>query len=311
MSLDKESTELFSSTASGPPLQELSPAAARQFELTGPRGISPEVASSRDQEIPSADGTALTVRIITPGPSSLGVIVFFHGGGWVLGSLEEYEPLCRELANRSGCSVVMVDYRLAPESQFPAAVDDSWCATRWVSENLAIIAEPDSAIYIAGDSAGGNLAAVIAQRAAMTGEVTIARQILIYPITDSDLNRPSYLAPENQRLLTRELMKWFWAHYAPEDWQRRDVRSVPLHGALFQLDPIPHLSPAIVVSCTYDVLIDEIDAYVSKLQAAGIPVTRRHYEDQMHGFITLVNVLPGAIDAVEFIADYLRSGEGK
>ena len=304
MPLDAATTELLAELArsTDPPLTELTPAQGRSLEMAELPGVAPQVASSDDVTIEGPNGDDLTVRILTPIEQGRGVIVYLHGGGWVLGSVNEYDAVCRELANRSGCTVVVVDYRLAPESPFPAAVEDCWTALKWVSDNLPRLAPVDSPIFVAGDSAGGNLAAVMAQLAAQTGEVALAAQVLIYPMIDTDLNTASHLDPENQCLLTRDIIEWFWDHYAPEPEQRADPRSRPLLGTLSS-----ELAPAIVLSCRYDVLLDEVNAYADRLEEAGVPVVRHHFDDQMHGFFTLVGVLPGALNAVRFIAEQLRT----
>jgi acetyl esterase len=304
MPLDPESKAFISRIADDAPLHAMSPVAAREAELQAQWGRTSVTSSRRDIRIPGDAGELIRLTIFEPAAKNRDVLIYFHGGGWVLGSPGEYEPLMRELADRTGNTVVYVDYRLAPENVFPAALDDCWTATTWVRDNLDRLTDAGGRILVAGDSAGGNLAAVVAQRAAETRGLEIARQILVYPITDSDTSRPSYLAAENQLLLTRELMDWFWDHYAPDPAQRDDPRLAPLRG-----EPARGLAPALVVSCAFDVLRDEIDEYVRLLRDAGVPVVHRHYEDQMHGFFTLVNVLPGALRAVDYIAGELSRGD--
>ena len=157
-----------------------------------------------------------------PPQGARGVIVYLHGGGWVIGAIDEFDTLARKLAERTSCAVVLVDYRLAPEHRYPTAVDDCYAALEWTAAHLADIAGRDDVpLIVAGDSAGGNLAAVMALRARDRDGPKIALQVLIYPVTDADFDRPSYVDPENQLLLTRDAMVWFWDHYVPDAAQPR------------------------------------------------------------------------------------------
>jgi acetyl esterase len=304
MSLDVETRKLLDelSASTRSPLHELTPAEFRGLDLAELPGVAPEVRSSKEITIDGVDGHELTIRILTPADQQDGVIVFLHGGGWVLGSLNEYDAFCRELANRSGLAVAVVAYRLAPEDPFPAAAEDSWAALKWVSKNLETITVAGAPIVVAGDSAGGNLAAVTAQRAASTGEIDLVSQVLIYPMIDSNLTTASHRNPENQCLLTTEIVAWFWDHYVPDSADRTDPRVAPLHGELTS-----NLAPLIVLSCRYDVLLDEINEYADRLEQEGVEVVRRHYVDQMHGFITLIGVLPRAVESAQYIADQLQT----
>src|SRR4051794_16541094 len=200
--------------ASGlPPLHALSPsdaraAGARLAELYG-RG--PEPARSEDIAI----GHALRVRLLVPGERPRGAIVYYHGGGWVTGGLDEFDTLGRRLAARTGCAVVLVDYRLAPEHRHPAAADDARAAVRWAAARVGGIAGGRVPLLVAGDSAGGTLAAIVAQRSRDAG-IELALQVLVYPVTDCDLDRPSYHDPRNQLIVGRDAMAWYWSHYAPD-----------------------------------------------------------------------------------------------
>src|SRR4051812_25257911 len=166
-------------------------------------GPAPQMGRVEDTTVGAADGHQIPVRIVVPQQRSRGVILYLHGGGWVIGAIDEFDTLARKLAERTSCAIVLVDYRLAPEHRYPAAVEDCWAALEWTAANLGDIAgDPDVPLIVAGDSAGGNLSAVMALRARDRGGPALALQVLVYPVTDADLDRPSYVDPDNQLLLT-------------------------------------------------------------------------------------------------------------
>ena len=227
------------------------------------------MARADDLTVTAADGPEIPIRVLVPQQGARGVIVYLHGGGWVIGTIDEYDTLARKLAERTSCAVVLVDYRLAPEHRYPTAVDDCDAALTWIGEHLADIAGRDDVpLIVAGDSAGGNLAAVMAQRARDRGGPEIALQVLIYPVTDADFDRPSYADPDNQLLLTREAMVWFWDHYVPNAAHRHEADASPLRAAT-----LAGLPPAVVLTAEHDVLRDEGEAYAERLPEAGVPST--------------------------------------
>ena len=197
-------------------MHERTPADARAYraELAALNGPAPSMARSEDHTIERSDGS-FQVRVLVPVEPPAGVVVYYHGGGWVVGSIDESETLGRKLAERTSCAVVLVDYRLAPEHPYPVAVDDSYAALEWTAEHMQEIAGREVPLFVAGDSAGGNLSAVMALRARDRNGPQIAMQVLIYPVTDANFDRPSYTDPENQLLLTRDSMIWFFDHYIP------------------------------------------------------------------------------------------------
>jgi acetyl esterase len=271
----------------GRPLHELSPGearAARKF-LRALTGKGPEMARAEEVTIGEFQS-----RLFVPHGASRGMLVWFHGGGWVLGSLDESDTLGRMLAQELSMSVLVAGYRLAPEHRFPTAVDDAWAAVEWASSH----AQGD--LLVGGDSAGGNLSAVMALRARDRGGPRIALQILVYPVVDARLDRPSYLDKENALALTREGMSWFWNHYAPDASQRSLPEASPLRAADFS-----RLPPAVVLTAEHDVLRDEGEEYAQKLVAAGVPVAFKRFEHQVHTFFTLVNVLPASADGLRFV----------
>ena len=291
MTLDFATVELLQQLAQmgGKPLHESIVAEARAFaaSLAAQAGPAPPMVRVEEHRL-AVEGGFATLRILTPLERPAGVIVYYHGGGWVLGSIEETDTVARKLAERTSCAVVLVGYRLAPERRYPTAVDDAWAALAWVGERLDGIAGPRAPLFVAGDSAGGNLAAVMALRARDRGGPSIAAQILIYPVTDCDFERPSYTDPENQLLLTREAMVWFWDHYAPDVARRSEADASPLRAA-----DLSGLPPAVVMTAEYDVLRDEGEAYAERLREAGVAVDFLRHEGQTHGFFTLL-ALPGS-----------------
>jgi acetyl esterase len=228
--------------------------------------------------------------------------VYYHGGGWVIGDLETHDVLCRQLASLAGCAVVAVDYRLAPEHRFPAAVEDCRAAARWVRDNAAALAVDPARLAVGGDSAGGNLAAVVALDARDRGDPAIAFQLLIYPATDQTWSFPSYQANGQGYLLTQDSMRYYRNHYLPQRADDQDWRASPL----FHPDHA-RLPPALVLTAGYDPLVDEGRAYAQKLLAAGSRCTYVCFDHQLHGFITMGKVLEEANAAVRLCAAELRA----
>ena len=291
MALDSATARFLEQLAEsdGKPLHECTPDEARAFgsklaELAGP---APAMQSVEERTIDGPEGQA-RLRILVPIQNPRGVLVYYHGGGWVLGSIDEYDTVARKLAERTSCAVVLVEYRLAPEHRYPAAVDDSYAALNWVEKHLSDIEGEEVPLIVAGDGAGGNLAAVTAIRARDHSGPPIALQVLIYPVTDADLDRPSYTDPENDLLLTRDGMIWFWDHYLPESSRRTEPDASPLHT-----ENLSGLPPAVILTADHDVLRDEGEAYAARLQEANVPTDLQRYAGQMHGFFTLL-MLPGS-----------------
>jgi acetyl esterase len=286
------------------PLNELTPVEARGFmamlrDLYGP---GPEVERTYDVELAAGDGSSssFTARVLIPAGDIQALVVYYHGGGWVIGNIDEYDNLARTLANALHAAVINVDYRLAPEHRYPAAADDAWTALQWAHGQAAEIAGGLVPLVVMGDSAGGNLSAVVAHKAREAGGPELAAQVLIYPVTDADLDNGSYSDPANQLMLTREGMIWFWDHYAPDLASRANPDASPLRATDFA-----GLPPAIVLTAEHDVLREEGETYAERLRAAGVPVVHRRFSGQMHGFFPMVNVLPGSADAIAYITEHL------
>jgi acetyl esterase len=305
MALDAASTYFITELGKrgGKPLQELKPAEAR---AGGPMmaamfGAGPDLLRVDNTTLETPDGSSFRVRTLIPREEPAGVLVYFHGGGWVVGSIDEYEAAGRTIAASTGWAVVLVDYRKAPEYPYPAATDDAWQALGWAEQNLVAIAGRRVRLVVGGDSAGGNLAAVVSRRARDEAGPSIAAQVLVYPITNDDFDSPTYRDPANQLMLNRDLMIWFWNHYAEES-VREDQDVSPLKAKDFS-----NLPAAIVLIAEHDVLRHEGEAYAAALKAAGVPVRQRVFPGQMHGFFHMVNVLPGSADGVSYLADELRA----
>jgi acetyl esterase len=287
-----------------PANETLTPAEARRMMLER-RALIPQqtvpVANVDDRAIPGPDGE-IPIRVYTPdGQAPFPVLVFFHGGGWVIGSLDTHDSLARGLANAGGCVVVSVDYRLAPEHKFPCAAEDAYAATCWAAEHAAEVGGDGSRLAVAGDSAGGNLAAAVALMARDRGGPPLALQILIYPVTDRDFDTPSYLEKGEGYGLTRSGMQWFWNHYLSGDADVANPYAAPLRAP-----ELAGLPPAFVITAEFDCLKDEGDAYAERLRQAGVSTTLSSYDGMIHGFMTLATLFPQGAQAIEESGAALR-----
>ena len=265
----------------------------------------PELQSAEPLSIPAPHG-AIPARIFTPTTlrrknGLAPCLIFFHGGGWVIGNLETHDVVCRKLAHEGELIVISVDYRLAPEHRFPAAIDDAITATKWIADHAGALGIDATRLVIGGDSAGGNLAAVVALAARDTGGPDIAGQMLVYPATDFALNHPSHREPETSILLTHSVIRWFGDHYlggaSIDDW-----RASPARATSFA-----RLPPAYVLTAGADPLRDEGDEYAARLKEAAVSVTYRHFPGQFHGFFTMGKLLNQANVAVTEIAAWLKA----
>ena len=260
------------------------------------------VAKMEDRAIPGPAGD-IPVRIYTPeGAGPFPALVWFHGGGWVLGDLDGADPTCCLLANAAACVVVSVDYRLAPEAKFPAAADDCYSATVWVAENASALGLNPSRIAVGGDSAGGNLAAVVSQMARDRGGPAVVHQLLVYPVTDRDFSTVSYADNADGYLLTRASMEWFWDHYLNEPADAANAYAAPS-----QAKDLTGLPAATVLTAEFDPLRDEGEAYAAKLRAAGVNTVCTRYDGMIHGFFTMANALEDGRRAVAEAGQSLRT----
>jgi acetyl esterase len=263
-----------------------------------------EMASVLDRTIPGPGGD-LPIRIYVPTdePGPRPVLVYFHGGGWVIGDLDTHDGTCRALAAASGATIVSVDYRLAPEHPFPAAFDDCVAATRWVADNAAELGCDAGCLAVGGDSAGGNLAAAVAL-ALQDGGPPLRFQLLVYPVTDGTLSRPSIDENAEGYFLTKDTMAWFWNHYVGEGGDRTgEPRASVLHCADSAL---PGLPPALVITAEFDPLRDEGEAYAERMRAAGVPVETSRYDGVIHGFFSMGDAIPEGKAAMDEAGEALR-----
>jgi len=290
-----------------PKLHEIGPQAARAAMKSSMFRSSKEtpVGRVKDLAMPGATGT-IALRVYTPLDSHdpvLPGLVFFHGGGFVIGDLDSHDDLCRWLCNQSGCRVVSVDYRLAPEHPFPSAVEDCFAATKWVAAHAGNFGIDPSRLAVGGDSAGGNLAAVVCQIAKTEGP-RISFQLLIYPVTQlGGAETPSMRENAKGYFLERESMDWFTRLYCPDAAHRPDPRLSPLLAK-----DLSGLPPAYVITAGFDPLRDEGKAYADKLDAAGVPVTYVNYPGMIHGFFSMRSMVPKAREAVAAAAAAVRQG---
>jgi acetyl esterase len=293
--------------AGWPEYHKLTPPEARET-MARMRALMPQVepeavASVEDRTIPGPAG-AIPVRIYRPaGAGPFPAVVFFHGGGWVLGDLESHDATCRSLTNVAGCVVVAVDYRLAPEHRFPAAADDSYAAACWVAEHAAELSVDASRLAVLGDSAGGNLAAVVPLMARDRGGPAIRAQVLVYPVTDYDFGTSSYRNNGDGAFgLTEVGMRWYWGCYLSDPEDGKHPYASPLRA-----ESLSGLPPALVITAEFDPLRDEGEAYARRLEGAGVATTLTRYDGVIHGFLGQAAVVPEGRRALEQIGRELRA----
>jgi acetyl esterase len=239
--------------------------------------------------IPGGPSGEVALRIVRPAGATgtLPVVLYLHGGGWVLGDVTEYDHLIRSIAHGTGAAVVFVDYQLCPEVRFPIANEQAHVAALWVAENGADHGLDGSRLVVAGDSAGGNMSAVVSVLAKDRKGPKIALQVLIYPVTDCDFETESYRQFGEKHYLTTAEMRWFWDHYMPDEAARIQPLASPLRTSLDDLRGLP---PAVVITCELDVLRDEGENYARRLMEAGVPVAATRYLGAIHGCLTIPGV---------------------
>ena len=315
MSLDPQVEELLREIAElgYPALEDCTPQEARKLLASRIDGFSEtgDIAISRDGVVPAdelpGDLPAIPYRVYRPSDEPvLPALVYFHGGGWVIGDLDTHEGICRAFANSAGCAVFSVDYRLAPEHKYPAAADDCYAFTRWLAENSEAQGVDPGKIAVGGDSAGGNLAAVVALMARDSGSPSLCCQLLIYPVTDYSYETESYLENAEGYGLTLAGMTWFWNHYLARESDGGESRASPL-----QAETLEGLPPAYVITAGFDPLRDEGDAYAARLIEAGVPVELDRYEGMIHGFCVYLGRLDQAGISVDRMSAALRRSFGQ
>lgn len=308
--LDKEAQAFLEAVrlANRPDFSTMSPADARKLYKETRGAVTPEPPEMSEVDNLAAPGPhgPIPLRYYRPAGlpkrEALPVLVFYHGGGWVIGDLDTHDVVCRLLATEARCAVVSVDYRMGPEAKFPVAVDDAYAAAKWVAEEARFLRVDAARLAVGGDSAGGNLAAVISLLARDRGHVPkIAYQLLIYPGTDMYMDTDSHRRYGEGHLLTRTAMDWFQQQYLNSPQDRDDWRASPLRAK--ELKGLP---PAYVLVAGHDPLRDEGEAYAMAMKKAGVPVVFREFPGQIHGFVVLGKVLPQAGQAIAEMGVALR-----
>jgi acetyl esterase len=311
VTLDPDAAAIYQvfQDAGRPAYETLPPSEAREYYRAARPVVNPDppaLESIKPLSISAPHG-AIPARIYTPktlrqNDGLAPCLVFFHGGGWVIGDLDTHDVVCQKIAHEGELIVISVDYRLAPEHKFPAAADDAIAATQWVADNARQLGIDAAHLLVGGDSAGGNLAAVVALAARDGGGPKLAGQILVYPATDFAMTHPSHSEPETSILLTHSVIKWFCNHYLNsaadiDHWKASPSRAKTLAG----------LPPAYVLTAGADPLRDEGAEYAARLKEAGVPMTYRHFPGQFHGFFTMGKLLQQANVAVSEIAGWMKA----
>jgi acetyl esterase len=295
-------------TEGGPQIYQLSPADAREALRAGQAvEVAKPAADIQDRTIPGGPHGEVSVRIVRPkgATGTLPALMYFHGGGWVLGDKDTHDRLVRELAVGTKAAVVFVDYTLSPEAHYPTAIEQAYAATRWVAEQGAGAGLDASRLMVVGDSVGGNMVAAVTLLAKRRGGPELALQVMAYPVTDADFTTPSYQQFADGPWLTRQAMRWFWDAYAPDVSVRAEPTACPLRASLEELRGLP---PALLITAENDVLRDEGEAYAHRLMQAGVRVTADRYLGTIHDFL-LLNPIAGTTPtrgALAQVTDTLR-----
>jgi len=287
-----------------PPGHALSVESAREQLRVALAGddVAVEVDQVADFEIPGPDAP-IPVRVYRPaGDGPFPVVVYFHGGGWVRGDLDTHDGFCRRLTHESGCLVVSVDYRRAPEHPFPAPLSDCYAATRWAGRHATDLGGDPSRLVVGGGSAGGNLAAATALLARVRGDPDLAHQLLLWPVVDYAFDTDSYRDLADGYFLTRAAMRWYWEQYLDHEVDGANPYAAPLRAR-----DLSGLPPATVLTCGFDPLCDEGVAYAARLGEAGVPVTHVEYDDQIHAFPLFADEIVAAEAAIADVAASLEA----
>lgn len=288
--------------AGGPPMTEMPPADARAMY----RAMNEANTRAPMHQVTDAEADGVGVRIYRPGPGeNLPCLVYYHGGGWVIGDLETHDNVCRNLARDANCVVVAVDYRLAPEHPFPAPLDDCYTAAKWVAANAGKLGIDANRIAHGGDSAGGNLTACVSLKIKQEGGPALVHQLMVYPVTDAALDTGSYAANAEGYLLTRDSMAWFFDHYLGEKADRLDPYISPIRAR-----DLSGLPSATIITAEFDPLRDEGEAFGDKLKAAGVDTLVQRFDGMIHGFFSMTDLLPAARDATGLAAKRLKAAFG-
>ncbi|WNZ56193.1 alpha/beta hydrolase [Microbulbifer sp. MKSA007] len=290
----------------GKPIEQLSPKDARAVLVEAQKGAQLPPAEVSKKTI-TVNGEKLELTIVKPKNTrgQIPAFMYFHGGGWVLGDYPTHERLIRDLVQRSGAAAVYVAYTPSPEAKYPTAINQAYAATQWVAENGEKIGVDGSRLAVAGNSVGGNMAAVVALMAKEKGTPDLQFQLLLWPVTDANFNNASYKQFAQDHFLTRDMMKWFWDNYTTDPKQRNEIYASPLRASKSQLVGLP---PALVQTAEMDVLRDEGEAYARKLNEAGVTVTAVRYNGMIHdyGLLNALSDVPAVQDALDQAGSELR-----
>lgn len=299
MKLDFATTALLSNMVlnEAPAMNTLSADEARLAfsEIYRSMPAGPDTVKSEDVMIP-VEGDEIRARVLTPSSEAQSVMVYYHGGGWVIGNIDDYDLVGRHLAEKCNAIVVLVEYRKSPEYKYPVPMQDCYAALNWVDANRKNIGADKLPLIVAGDSAGGNLSTVMAQKTVAENGPTIDLQVLVYPVTDGRMETKSMADEDKQLFLTTDLMRYFWDHYADEE-QRLEPSVSP-----FLAEDVSGVAPAIVLTAQYDILVDEGKAYAERLEAAGKLCAYKCFAHQMHGFFAMPDALPAGFEAMDWVA---------
>lgn len=293
----------------GQPLEMLSPKDARAVLVGAQASVEVDLSGIIvDTKVIQVNGQSLTLKVVRP-EGARGILpgfMFFHGGGWVLGDYPTHERLIRDLVVGSGAAAIYVDYTPSPEAKYPTAINQAYAATKWVADNGSQIGVDGSRLAVAGNSVGGNMAAVVAIKAKEAGTPKLRAQVLLWPVTDANFNNASYNQFAEGHFLTRGMMEWFWDNYTTDPKQRDEIYASPLRASLEQLKGLP---PALVQTAEMDVLRDEGEAYARRLNAAGVPVTAVRYNGMIHdyGLLNVVSEVPAVRTAMDQAAQTLKN----
>ncbi|UST93944.1 alpha/beta hydrolase [Pseudomonas siliginis] len=295
-------------SGSGKPIEQLSPKDARAVLVGAQSGVKLTLPKADvGEKTVQVDGQPLSLTIVRPAgvKGELPVFMFFHGGGWVLGDFPTHERLVRDLVVGSGAAAVFVNYTPSPEAHYPVAINQAYAATKWVAEHGKEINVDGKRLAVAGNSVGGNMAAVVALMAKDKGTPAIKFQVLLWPVTDANFDTGSYNQYAEGHFLTRNMMKWFWDNYTTDARQRNEIYASPLRATTAQLKGLP---PALVQTASADVLRDEGEAYARKLDEAGVPVTSVRYNGMIHdyGLLNVVSQVPAVRSAMLQASEELK-----
>ncbi|WP_413709962.1 alpha/beta hydrolase [Rhizobium sp. Rhizsp82] len=307
--LEPTTQKLIDALAGSKPIYTLSPADARNVLAGAQKGDVKKLAAQEENLTIKAGPTGeIKLRIVRPvhAKGTLPVVMYFHGGGWVLGDADTHDRLVREIANGADAAVVFVDYERSPEARYPIAIEQAYAATKYVAEHAKQFKVDASRLAVAGDSVGGNMTAAVTLMAKERGGPAIDQQVMFYPVTDANFETGSYNQFANGPWLTKDAMKWFWNAYLPDEAKRKEPTASPLEASLDQLNGLP---PALIITDENDVLRDEGEAYGRKLSQAGVRVTSVRFNGTIHDFVLLnaISETPAVRGAIKLASDTLRA----